>query len=118
MLDALEQALHQPPSCPGRRARAPPGQGSQYLPLRYTDRHPEARVQPSVGSVGDSYDNGVTETVNGLFKAKVIHRHGLWWSFETVECATLEWVDRFNNLCHLPLFGNVPPVEAEARCYV
>ena len=72
---------------------------------------------PSVGSVGDSYDNALAETINGLFKAEVIHRRGPWRSVETVEFATLEWVDWFNNRRLLEPIGNIPPAEAEARYY-
>lgn len=76
----------------------------------------EAGIEPSVGSVGDSYDNALAETTNGLSKAEVIHRCGPWRSFEAVEFATLEWVDWFNNRRRLEPIGNMPPVEAEAHC--
>lgn len=76
----------------------------------------EAGVEPSVGSVGDSYDNALAETINGLFKTEVIHRRGPWRSFEAVEFATLEWVDWFNTRRLLEPIGNVPPAEVEA-CY-
>ena len=108
VLDALEQALHQ------RRPVRDDGlvhhsdRGSQYLALRYTDRLAEAGVQPSVGSVGDSYDNALAETINGLFKAEVIHRRGPWRSMEAVEFATLEWVDWFNNRRPLEPIGTYP----------
>ena len=81
------------------------------------DRLAEAGVQPSVGSVGDSYDNALAETINGLFKAEVIHRHGPWRNMEAVEFATLEWADWFNNRRLLEPIGNMPPAEAEARHY-
>lgn len=61
--------------------------------IKYTGRLSEACIEPSVGSVGDSYDNALAETINGLFKAEVVYRRGPWRSFDTVECATLEWVD-------------------------
>jgi len=77
----------------------------------------EAGVEPSVGSVGDSYDNALAETINGLYKAEVIHRRGPWRSFEAVEFATLEWVDWFNHRRLLEPIGNIPPAEAEARYY-
>jgi putative transposase len=77
----------------------------------------EAGLVPSVGSVGDSYDNALAETINGLYKAEVIHRRGPWRSFEAVEFATLEWVDWFNNRRLLEPIGNIPPAEAEARYY-
>jgi len=91
--------------------------GSQYLSIKYTERLAEAGIEPSVGSVGDSYDNALAETINGLFKAEVIHRRGPWRSFEAVEYATLEWVDWFNNRRLLEPIGNIPPAEAEANFY-
>jgi len=72
---------------------------------------------PSVGSVGDSYDNALAETINGLYKAEVIHRCGPWRSLEAVEFATLEWVHWFNNRRLLSSIGHVPPAEAEAAYY-
>ena len=74
-------------------------------------------MEPSVGSVGDSYDNALAETVIGLFKTEVIHRRGPWRSFDAVEYATLEWVDWFNNRRLLEPIGNIPPTEAEERYY-
>jgi putative transposase len=97
--------------------------GQQYLSIRYTERLAEAGIEPSVGVrhcgsiVGDSYDNALAETINGLFKAEVIHRRGPWRSFEAVEYATLEWVDWFNNRRLLEPIGNIPPAEAEANFY-
>jgi transposase InsO family protein len=117
VLDALEQALHD------RRPVHRDGlvhhsdRGRQYLSIRYTERLAEAGVEPSVGSVGDSYDNALAETINGLYKAEVIHRRGPWRSFEAVEIATLEWVDWFNNRRLLEPIGNIPPAEAEQRYY-
>ena len=90
---------------------------SQYVSIKYTERLLNAGIEPSVGSVGDSYDNALAETINGLYKAEVIHRRGPWRSFEAVEFATLEWVDRFNNRRLLEPIGNIPPAEAEARFY-
>ena len=97
VLDALEQALHdrQPLHRGGLVHHS--DRGSQYVSIKYTERLAEAGIEPSVGSVGDSYDNALAETVNGLYKAEVIHRRGPWRSFEAVEFATLEWVDWFNN---------------------
>jgi transposase InsO family protein len=92
-------------------------ESAQYLSIRYSERLLEAGIEPSVGSVGDSYDNALAETINGLFKAEVIHRRGPWRSVETVEFATLEWVDWFNNRRLLEPIGNIPPAEAEARYY-
>jgi transposase InsO family protein len=96
VLDALEQALY---------ARQPErdalihhsDKGSQYVSIRYTERLQEAGIEPSVGSTGDSYDNALAETINGLYKAEVIHRRGPWRSADAVEWATLEWVSWFNN---------------------
>ena len=90
-----------------------PSNTSRSLPERLA----EAGIEPSVGSVGDSYDNALAETINGLFKAEVIHRRGPWRSFEAVEFATLEWVDWFNNRRLLEPIGNIPPAEAEAAYY-
>ena len=91
--------------------------GSQYLSIRYSERLAEAGIEPSVGSVGDSYDNALAETINGLYEAEVIHRRGPWRSFEAVEFATLEWVDWFNNRRLLEPIGSIPPAEAEQRYY-
>jgi transposase InsO family protein len=94
-----------------------PLESAQYVGIRYTARLAEAGIEPSVGSVGDSYDNALAETINGLYKAEVIHRRGPWRSFQAVEFATLEWVDWFNNRRILEPIGNIPPVEAEGRYY-
>ncbi|PHP64537.1 IS3 family transposase [Zhengella mangrovi] len=115
VLDALEQAVHQ--RRPGAGLVHHSDRGSQYLSIKYTERLAEAGIEPSVGSVGDSYDNALAETINGLFKAEVIHRRGPWRSFDAVEYATLEWVDWFNNRRLLEPIGNVPPAEAEANFY-
>jgi transposase InsO family protein len=117
VLDALEQALHErrPPHRTGLVHHS--DRGSQYVSIRYTERLAEAGIEPSVGSVGDSYDNALAETINGLYKAEVIHRRRPWRSFEAVEFATLTWVDWFNNRRLLEPIGNIPPVEAEARFY-
>ena len=94
-----------------------PIESAPYVSIKYTERLAEAGIEPSVGSVGDSYDNAMAETVNGLYKAEVIHRRGPWRSFEAVEIATLEWVDWFNNRRLLEPIGNIPPAEAEERHY-
>jgi hypothetical protein len=86
-------------------------------PNTYPLSTPSAWLKPSVGSIGDSYDNALAETINGLYKAEVIHRRGPWRSFEAVEFATLEWVDWFNNRRLLEPIGNIPPAEAELRYY-
>jgi putative transposase len=117
VLDALEQAVHERRPAKGTGLVHHSDRGSQYLSIRYTERLAEAGIEPSVGSVGDSYDNALAETINGLFKAEVIHRRGPWRSFEAVEFATLEWVDWFNNRRLLEPIGNIPPAEAEANFY-
>jgi transposase InsO family protein len=94
-----------------------PLESAQYVSIKYTERLAEAGIEPSVGSVGDSYDNALAETINGLYKAEVIYRRGPWRSFEAVEFATLEWVDWFNNRRLLEPIGNIPPAEAEERYY-
>ena len=91
--------------------------GCQYLSIRYTERLAEAGIGPSVGSVGDSYDNALTETINGLFKAEVIWPRGPWKNLEAVEYATLEWVDWFNNRRLLEPIGDIPPAEFEQAYY-
>ena len=94
-----------------------PVESAQYVSIKYTERLAEAGIEPAVGSVGDSYDNALAETVIGLFKTEVIHRRGPWRSLEVVEFATLEWVDWFNNRRLLEPIGNIPPAEAEARFF-
>jgi transposase InsO family protein len=117
VLDALEQALHERRPVRGSGLVHHSDRGVQYLSIKYTERLAAAGIEPSVGSVGDSYDNALAETINGLYKAEVIHRCGPWRSFEAVEFATLEWVDWFNNRRLLEPIGNVPPAEAEAAYY-
>jgi putative transposase len=117
VLDALEQAVHDRRPAKGMGLVHHSDRASQYLSIRYTERLAEAGIEPSVGSVGDSDDNALAETINGLFKADVIHRRGPWRSFEAVEYATLEWVDWFNNRRLLEPIGNIPPAEAEANFY-
>jgi putative transposase len=117
VLDALEQALHDRRPVQGGGLVHHSDRGVQYVSIRYTERLAEAGIEPSVGSVGDSYDNALAETVNGLFKTEVIRRRGPWRSLEAVEFATLEWVDWFNNRRLLEPIGNIPPAEAEARYY-
>ena len=116
VLDALEQALY---------ARQPERDGAlihhsdrgvQYVSIRYSERLSEAGIEPSVGSKGDSYDNALAETINGLYKAEVIHRRS-WPTRESVELATLEWVSWFNHHRLLGPIGYIPPAEAEANYY-
>jgi transposase InsO family protein len=117
VLDALEQALY---------ARQPErdsslvhhsDRGSQYVSIRYSERLAEAGIEPSVGSKGDSYDNALAETINGLYKAELIHRRAPWRTKQAVELATLEWVAWFNNHRLLEPIGYIPPAEAEANYY-
>jgi transposase InsO family protein len=115
VLDALEQALY-------ARRRKREGdlvhhsdRGSQYVSIRYSERLAEAGIEPSVGSTGDSYDNALAETINGLYKAEIIHRRGPWKTREAVELATLEWVSWFNHHRLLEPIGYIPPAEAEAN---
>ena len=111
VLDALEQALY---------ARQPDrdrlvhhsDRGSQYVSIRYTERLAEAGIEPSVGSRGDSYDNALAETINGLYKAELIHRRGPWKTREAVEIATLNWVSWFNHHRLMEGLGYIPPAEA------
>ena len=117
VLDALEQALHDRKPVQRGGLVHHSDRGVQYVSIKYTERLAEAGIEPSVGSIGDSYDNALAETVNGLYKAEVIHRRGPWRSFEAVEFATLEWVDWFNNRRLLEPIGNIPPAEAEERYY-
>jgi len=115
VLDALEQALYARQPVQGGLIHHS-DRGVQYVSIRYTERLAEAGIEPSVGSVGDSYDNALAETINGLYKAEVIHRQS-WKSREAVELATLTWVDWYNNRRLLSSIGNIPPAEAEAAYY-
>jgi putative transposase len=116
VLDALEQALYA--RCPGPNELIHHGDcGSQYLSIRYCEELTEAKIEPSVGSKGDSYENALAETINGLYKAEVIHRRSSLKSVESVEMATLEWVASFNHQRQLEPIGYIPPAEAEANYY-
>jgi putative transposase len=126
VLDALEQALYarlggqRTPNNADANAHAlihHSDRGSQYLSIRYTERLKDAGIEPSVGSTGDSYDNAMAETINGLYKAEVIHRRLSWQTVEAVELATLTWVAWFNNHRLLEPIGYIPPAEAEANYY-
>lgn len=116
VLDALEQALY---------ARQPDrdklvhhsDRGSQYVSIRYTERLAQAGIEPSVGSRGDSYDNALAETINGLYKTELIHKRGPWKTREAVEIATLNWVSWFNHHRLMEGLGYIPPAEAEANYY-
>ncbi|EZB90809.1 transposase [Escherichia coli O157:H7 str. K1921] len=104
------------------RARRPSGtihhsdKGSQYVSLAYTERLKEAGLLASTGSTGDSYDNAMAESINGLYKAEVIHRKS-WKNRAEVELATLTWVDWYNNRRLLGRLGHTPPAEAEKAYY-
>lgn len=115
VLDALEQALHLRADSNGVIHHS--DRGSQYLSIRYTERLAEAEIEPSVGSVGCSYDNALAETIIGLYKAEVIHPRGPWREMEAVEYATLQWVDWFNNKRLLEPIGDIPPIELEKAYY-
>jgi putative transposase len=119
VIDALEQAIW-------TRTRTGVGlesvvahsdRGSQYTSLRYGERLAEAGISPSVGSVGDSYDNALAETINGLYKTELIKPRGPWKSVDDVEIATAEWVDWFNHRRLYEYCGDIPPAELEAAYY-
>jgi transposase InsO family protein len=114
-LDALEQALHARRDLEGLVHHS--DRGVQYLCIRYSERLGEAGIEPSVGSVGDSYDNALAETINGLYKTEIIWPNGPWRNCEEVEFATLEWVDWFNNRRLFEPIGYIPPVEFEQLYY-
>jgi len=117
VLDALEQAIYERCGAGVDALVHHSDRGTQYLSMRYTDRLAEARIEPSVGSRGDSYDNALAESIIGLFKTEVIHRKGPWRHLEAVEFATLTWVDWFNTRRLLEPIGYVPPAEYEAQYY-
>ena len=117
VLDALEQALYARQPAESDALIHHSDRGSQYVSIRYTERLAEAGIEPSVGSRGDSYDNALAETINGLYKAELIHRRGPWKSRESVELATLEWVSWFNHHRLMEPLGYIPPAEAEANYY-
>jgi transposase InsO family protein len=116
-LDALEQALYDRGVDRKTDLVHHSDRGVQYLSIRYADRLTEVGIAPSVGSVGDSYDNALAETINGLYKTEVIRQQGPWRNIEDVEFATLTWVDWFNHRRLLEPIGNMPPVEFEAAYY-
>jgi putative transposase len=116
-LDAVEQALHDRQVGQEGQLIHHSDRGVQYVAIRYAERLNEVGVAPSVGSVGDSYDNALAETINGLYKTEVIRHQGPWRGIEAVEFATLEWVDWFNNRRLMEPIGNVPPAELETEYY-
>ena len=116
-LDALEQAVHD-----RRLGQHGPliqhsDRGIQYVAIRYAERLSEVGIEPSVGSVGDSYKNALAETINGLHKAEAICHQGPWRGIEAVEFAPRKWVDRFNNRRLMTSIGNVPAAELETEYY-
>ena len=117
VLDALEQALfdRQPERSDALIHHS--DRGSQYVSILYTERLAQAGIEPSVGSRGDSYDNALAETINGLYKAELIHRRAPWKTKEALELATLEWVAWFNHHRLLSSIGYIPPAEAEVNYY-
>ncbi|WP_176599234.1 IS3 family transposase [Sphingobium sp. 15-1] len=117
VLDALEQAIHARRPGPDDGLIHHSDRGVQYLAMNYTQRLAEAKLVPSVGSVGDSYDNALAETINGLYKAEVIWRQRSWPSVSAVEMATLRWVDWYNNHRLFGPIGHIPPAEAEDNYY-
>lgn len=114
-LDALEMAIWNRNQLQGLVHHS--DRGSQYLAIRYTERLAEAGIEPSVGSVGDSYDNALAETIIGLYKTELIHHRGPWRTLDDVEYATLEYVDWFNHRRLLEPIGDVPPAEFEDAYY-
>ncbi len=116
VLDALEQALYDRQPQLGDLIHHS-DRGAQYVSIRYTERLAEAGIEPSVGSRGDSYDNALAETINGLYKTELIHKRAPWKTRESVELATLEWVSWFNHHRLMESIGYIPPAEAEAKYY-
>jgi transposase InsO family protein len=115
VLDALEQALYDRQPAAQQALIHHSDRGSQYVSIRYSERLAEVGIAPSVGSRGDSYDNALAETINGLYKAELIHRRGPWKTRESVELATLQWVSWFNHQRLMGPLGHIPPAEAEAN---
>lgn len=117
VLDALEQALYSRQPERDSSLIHHSDRGSQYVSIRYIERLAEAGIEPSVGSKGDSYDSALAETINGLYKAELIHRRAPWKTNEAVELATLEWVAWFHHHRLLEPIGYIPPASAEANYY-
>jgi putative transposase len=119
VLDALEQAIwtRQRVGASLESVVAHSDSGSQYTSLRYGERLIEAGIRPSVGSVGDSYDNALAETINGLYKTELIKPRGPWKTVDDVEIATAEWVDWFVHRRLYEYCGDIPPAELEAAYY-
>jgi transposase InsO family protein len=117
VLDALEQALHDR-DVPIDALIHHSDRGSQYFSVAYTNRLSEAGIKPSVGTVGDSYDNALAETINGLYKTELIHNLGPWKSIQELELATLNWVHWYNHERLMGTIGYVPPAEYENLYYL
>ena len=113
MLDALEQALHDRNIKNNDSLIHLSDRGSQYVSIAYTDRLKAAGINPSVGSFGDSYDNALAETINGLYKTELLYNLGPWRSIEQLELATLKWVHWFNHVRLMGPIGDIPPAELE-----
>ncbi|MCC2681884.1 MAG: integrase catalytic subunit [Nitrosospira multiformis] len=116
VLDALEQALY---ARPPKKSEGLVHHSDRFqdLSIRYIERLAQAGIEPSPGSRGDSYDNALAESINGLYKAELIHRKAPWKTKASVELATLEWVSWFNHHQLLEPVGYIPPAEAEANYY-
>lgn len=117
MLDALEQSLHARQPGTDKRLIHHGDRGVQLVSLKYTERFADAGLKPSVGSVGDSCDNALAETVIGLYKTELVRDLGLWRSLEVLELTTLKWIDWFNNRRLLETLGHIPSAEAEAKFF-
>ena len=117
VLDALEQAIYERRCKRSSELVHHSDRGVQYVSIRYTERLAEAGIKPSVGSVGDSYDNALAETIIGLYKTEIIRKRGPWRNLDQLEYATLEWVDWFNHRRLLQPIGDIPPAEHEAAYY-
>lgn len=113
----MEQALHDRRTIHGGDLAHHRDRGVQYVSIIYTERPAEAGLVSSASGVGDSFDNALAETINGLYEAEAIHRRGAWRGLEAVEYAASEWVDRVDSWRLLEHIGNIPPAEAEARYY-
>ena len=113
----MEQALHYRRIGEQEQLIHHSDRGVEYVAIRYAERLAEVGINPSVGSVGDSYDNALAETINGLYKAELIRQKGPWRGIESVEVATLKWVDWYNNRRLMESIGNVPPAELETEYY-
>mgnify|MGYP002382381543 CR=1 FL=1 len=116
-LDALEQAIHARPDADGVIHHS--DRGVQYTAIRYTERLAEVGAARSVGSVGDSYDNALAETINGLYKAECVYgpEANGWDDVDELELATLAWVHWFNHQRLHGHCGHVPPAEFETAFY-